>query len=167
MAGKTDHGELGVLSWDGSGKRVLDTIGGWNGTEGEVVQLSYDGSKLNYGSRNRLYNTDGSGVLQLAAYGATLTGDPPLMVGWGDGGFYRSSMSRDARRFLFYLRPWGLCKRRAGASAIGPSGAEPGQPGPGARPDGSQDRAALRGDRGLEDQHQRPYEHSQHARPHQ
>ena len=67
-------GELGVFNWDGSGQRVLDTMGGWNGTEGEVVQLSYDGSKLNHGSWNRLYNTDGSGVLQLAAYGATLTG---------------------------------------------------------------------------------------------
>ena len=93
--------ELGVFNWDGSGQRVLDTMGGWNGTEGEVAQLSYDGSKLNHGSWNRLYNTDGSGVLQLAAYGATLTGDPPLMVGWGDGGFFRSSMSRDATRFLF------------------------------------------------------------------
>ncbi len=67
------------------------------------MQLSYDGSKLNHGSFNRLYNTDGSGVLQLAAYGATLTGDPPLMVGSGDGGFQRSSMSRDATRFLFYF----------------------------------------------------------------
>ncbi len=95
--------ELGVFNWDGSGQRVLDTMGGWNGTEGEVVQLSYDGSKLNHGSRNRLYNTDGSGVLQLAAYGATLTGDPPLMVGSGDGGFQRSSMSRDATRFLFFF----------------------------------------------------------------
>lgn len=93
--------ELGVFNWDGSGRRVLDTVGGWNGAEGEVVQLSYDGSKLNHGSRNRLYNTDGSGVLQLAAYGATLADDPPLMAGWGDGGFFRSSMSRDARRFLF------------------------------------------------------------------
>ena len=98
---RSDHEELGVLNWDGSGQRVLDTMGGWNGTEGEVVQLSYDGSKLNHGSWNRLYNTDGSGVLQLAAYGPTLTGDPPLMVGWGDGGFFRSSMSSDARRFLF------------------------------------------------------------------
>ncbi len=95
--------ELGVFNWDGSGQRVLDTMGGWNGTEGEVVQLSYDGSKLNHGSRNRLYNTDGSGALQLAAYGATLTGDPPLMVGSGDGGFQRSSMSRDATRFLFFF----------------------------------------------------------------
>lgn len=95
--------ELGVFNWDGSGRRVLDTVGGWNGTEGEVVQLSYDGSKLNHGSRNRLYNTDGSGVLQLAAYGATLADDPPLMVGSGDGGFQRSSMSRDATRFLFYF----------------------------------------------------------------
>lgn len=95
--------ELGVFNWDGSGQRVLDTMGGWNGTEGEVVQLSYDGSKLNHGSRNRLYNTDGSGVLQLAAYGATLTGDLPLMVGSGDGGFQRSSMSRDATRFLFFF----------------------------------------------------------------
>jgi hypothetical protein len=93
--------ELGVFNWDGSGRRVLDTFGGWNGTEGEVAQLSYDGSKLNLGSYNRLYNTDGSGVLQLAAYGATLAGDPPLMVGMGDGGFPRSSMSRDATRFLF------------------------------------------------------------------
>ena len=67
------------------------------------MQLSYDGSKLNHGSRNRLYNTDGSGVLQLAAYGATLTGDLPLMVGSGDGGFQRSSMSRDATRFLFFF----------------------------------------------------------------
>ena len=100
---RSDHEELGVFNWDGSGQRVLDTMGGWNGTEGEVVQLSYDGSKLNHGSFNRLYNTDGSGVLQLAAYGATLTGDPPLMVGSGDGGFRRSSMSRDATRFLFFF----------------------------------------------------------------
>ena len=96
VAARTAGWEVWVMNWDGTGKRQLDTVGDWNGTEGEVVQLSYDGSKLNLGSRNRLYNTDGSGVLQLAAYGATLTDDPPLMVGWGDGGFYRSSMSRDA-----------------------------------------------------------------------
>ncbi len=95
--------ELGVFDWGGANHRVLDTLGGWNGTDGEIAQLSYDGSKLNHGSRNRLYNTDGSGVLQLAAYGPTLTGDPPLMVGSGDGGFQRSSMSRDATRFLFFF----------------------------------------------------------------
>ena len=103
VAARTAGWEVWVMNWDGTGKRQLDTVGDWNGTEGEVVQLSYDGSKLNFGSRNRLYNTDGSGVLQLAAYGATLTDppDPPLMVGWGDGGFYRSSMSGDATKFLF------------------------------------------------------------------
>ncbi len=95
----TDPWELGVFNWDGSGKRVLDTGVGGSNTAGEVVQLTYDGSKLNYGSLNRLYNTDGSGVLQLAATGPTLDGDPPLMV--GNYGLLRSSMNRDATRFLF------------------------------------------------------------------
>ena len=95
----TDPWELGVFNWDGSGQRVLATgLGGAN-TGGEVVQLTYDGSKLNYGSLNRLYNTDGSGVLQPAATGPTLSGDPPLMV--GNYGFFLSSMNRDATRFLF------------------------------------------------------------------
>ena len=95
----TNPWELGVFNWDGSGKRALATgLGGAN-TAGEVVQLTTDGSKLNYGSLNRLYNTDGSGVVQLAATGPTLTDDPPLMV--GNWGFYRSSMSRDGTRFLF------------------------------------------------------------------
>ena len=102
MAARTAGWEVWVMNWDGTGKRQLDTVSDWNGTEGEVVQLSYDGSKLNLGSFNRLYDTDGSGMLQLAAYGATLSGDP-LMVGSGDGGFQRSSMSRDATRFLFYF----------------------------------------------------------------
>ena len=95
----TDPWELGVFNWDGAGKRVLDTGMGGPNTAGEVVQLTYDGSKLNYGSLNRLYNTDGSGVLQLAATGPTLDGDPPLMV--GNYGLLRSSMNRDATRFLF------------------------------------------------------------------
>jgi hypothetical protein len=95
----TSNWELGVFNWDGSGKRVLDTgVGGAN-TAGEVVQLTYDGSKLNYGSLNRLYNTDGSGVLQLAARGPVLDPDPPLMV--GNWGLYRSSMNGNASRFLF------------------------------------------------------------------
>ena len=95
----SDPWELGVFNWDGSGKRVLAIgVGGAN-TGGEVVQLTYDGSKLSYGSLNRLYNTDGSGVLQLAATGPTLSNDPPLMV--GNWGLYRSSMNRDATRFLF------------------------------------------------------------------
>ncbi len=95
----TSNWELGVFNWDGSGKRVLaNGVGGAN-PAGEVVQLTYDGSKLNYGSLNRLYNTDGSGVLQLATTGPTLNGDPPLMV--GNWGFYRSSMNHDATRFLF------------------------------------------------------------------
>ena len=95
----TDPWELGVFNWDGSGKRVLDAGMGGPNTAGEVVQLTYDGLKLNYGSLNRLYNTDGSGVLQLAATGPTLDGDPPLMV--GNYGLFRSSMNRDATRFLF------------------------------------------------------------------
>ena len=95
----TSNWELGVFNWDGSGKRVLAIgVGGAN-TAGEVVQLTYDGSKLNYGSLNRLYNTDGSGVLQLATTGPTLNGDPPLMV--GNWGLYRSCMNHDATRFLF------------------------------------------------------------------
>ena len=99
LRGRRANWELGVFNWDGSGKRVLDNgVGGAN-TAGEVVQLTYDGSKLNYGSLDRLYNTDGSGVLQLAATGPTLNGDPPLMV--GNWGLYRSSMNRDATRFLF------------------------------------------------------------------
>lgn len=91
--------ELGVFNWDGTGKRVLDRGVGGGNTYGEVVQLTYDGSKLNYGSLDRLYNTDGSGLVQLAATGPTLNGDPPLMV--GNWGLYRSSMSRDGTRFLF------------------------------------------------------------------
>ena len=93
----TSNWELGVFNWDGSGKRVLATgVGGAN-SSGEVVQLTYDGSKLHYGSLNRLYNTDGSGVLQPVAGGPTLGGDPPLMTSQ----WYRSSMNRDATRFLF------------------------------------------------------------------
>ena len=95
----------GVFNWDGSGRRVLDTFGGWNGTEGEVAQLSYDGSKLNLGSYNRLYNTDGSGVLQLAAYGATLAGDPPLMVGMGDGGFPQKQHEPRCHTVPLHLQP--------------------------------------------------------------
>ena len=101
VAARTAGWEVWVMNWDGTGQRQLDTLGGWIGTEGEVAQLSGDGSKLNLGSYNRLYNTDGSGVLQLAACGPTLTGDLPLMVCPGDYNFVRTSVTHDATRFLF------------------------------------------------------------------
>ncbi len=94
-----DPWKLFVLNWDGSDQRVLVTgLVDYN-RMGHVMQLTYDGSKLNYGSMNRLYNTDGSGVVQLVAAGPTLGGDPPLMV--GNWGLHRGTMNRDGTRFLF------------------------------------------------------------------
>ncbi len=116
----TDPWELGVFNWDGSGRRVLATgLGGAN-TGGEVVQLTYDGSKLNYGSLNRLYNTDGSGVLQLAATGPTLERRPAA-----DGGqLWVFPQQHEPRRHALplHLRLQYLGERRGRAGTAGHPG---------------------------------------------
>ena len=73
-------------------------MGGPN-TAGQVVQLTYDGSKLNYGSLNRLLQHRWQWRAATGGTGPTLDGDPPLMV--GNYGLLRSSMNRDATRFFF------------------------------------------------------------------
>jgi Tol biopolymer transport system component len=60
--------ELGVIGFDGSGRRKLGSeppaqLGGCTGR----LQLSSDASKMYVAEPGYLYNTDGSGVLQLAS----------------------------------------------------------------------------------------------------
>ena len=88
--------ELGVFGFGGGTKTVLGDYGGPN-TDGQIAQLSHDGSKLYY--VGTLYNTDASGRLALAIPGPGLSGDPPLII--NNYGLFQASMTDSATRFLY------------------------------------------------------------------
>lgn len=74
--------EVGVVNFDGTGQLALSQ----NGLQGNPAQLSADGSLLV--AYDMLYNTDGSGVLQLSTLGNSLSPGVPVMNG-------------DATRFVY------------------------------------------------------------------
>ena len=98
--------ELGVFNWDGTGRRVLlsnystnQSSGGY-GVATDLIQLSGDGSKLLFGDASYLFNTDGSGRLELG-WSARFAANNVLQ--WG---FYRGVMDSNATHFA-YLTPAG------------------------------------------------------------
>ena len=147
--------ELGVFAYGSGARTVLSDYGGPN-TDGQIAQLSYDGSKLYY--VGMLYNTDGSGRLELAIPGPSYSSDPPSVV--SNYGLFLASMNDSATRFLYRIdyntgQPVQLAR-------LGPEPARPGLGACGHRP---QDRAALcSGGRQLGGDNQRPRQHESDAR---
>ena len=107
--------EAGVFNFDGSGKRVLLTTG-FDGESNYGVQLSYDGSKLSTSNYGRLYNTDGSGVLQLSVAGGGWSSDPESII----DSFYMH-MNGDATRFVYFDWCGGCGKLALGFLEINPA----------------------------------------------
>jgi len=95
--------ELGVINWDGSGRRVLcsnystnQSSGGYGAGE---IAMNWNGSKVLFGQTSRLYNTDGSGMEQVFGPAGYYT----EVMRWG---FCRGVMNSNATRFA-YLSPVG------------------------------------------------------------
>jgi hypothetical protein len=92
--------ELGVMNWDGSARRVLWSTYNTNQSTGSLwmnnVSLNHDGSKLLFGETSWLFNTDGSGRLEL---GWTARFAESRILRWG---FYgRSMMDSNGTHFAF------------------------------------------------------------------
>jgi hypothetical protein len=92
--------ELGVLNWDGSGRRVLWSTYNTNQSTGSLglnnVSVNHDASKLLFGETSWLFNTDGSGRLEL---GWTARFAESRILRWG---FYgRSMMDSNGTHFAF------------------------------------------------------------------
>lgn len=92
--------ELGIMNWDGSGRRVLLSNYSTNQSSGGygpyTININHDGSKIEFGNTSWLINTDGSGRLQLfgpAGYNE--------VARWGT---YNCLMNSNATRFS-YLAP--------------------------------------------------------------
>ena len=92
--------ELGVFNWDGSGRRVLYSTYSTNQSSGSIgmngISMNHDGSKLLFGETSWLYNTDGSGRLEL---GWTARFAASKILQWG---FYgRALMDTNGTHFAF------------------------------------------------------------------
>ncbi len=92
--------ELGVMNWDGSARQVLWSTYNTNQSTGALllnnVSLNQDGSKLLFGETSWLFNTDGSGRLEL---GWTARFAESRILRWG---FYgRSMMDSNGTHFAF------------------------------------------------------------------
>ena len=92
--------ELGVFNWDGSGRRILwstystnQSSSGWNLHD---ISLNQDGSKLLFGETSWLFNTDGSGRLEL---GWTARFAETRILRWGF--YHRGVMDAKGTRFAF------------------------------------------------------------------
>ena len=93
--------ELGVINWDGTGRRVLlSTCPGGGGLAISLLTMNWDGSKLLCGDTGDLFNTDGSGRLAMA-WNARFA--PNNVFQWG---FYHAVMDANGTRFT-YLTPAG------------------------------------------------------------
>jgi hypothetical protein len=92
--------EVGVIGFDGTGRKALTTSTSPLASVGSCTPLwlSSDGSKLYSSGGGHLFNTDGSGVLQLA-----LGLLPGSSGGYGDG-----TMNQTATRFAYRLRDEGI-----------------------------------------------------------
>jgi hypothetical protein len=92
--------ELGIMNWDGTGRRVLLSNYSTNQSSGgygfDTININYDGSKIEFGSTSWLINTDGTGRLQL--FGPGIYNE---VARWGT---YFCRMSTNATRFT-YLSP--------------------------------------------------------------
>ena len=88
------------MNWDGSGRQVLWSTYNTNQSTGSLllnnVSLNQDGSKLLFGETSWLFNTDGSGRLEL---GWTARFAESRILRWG---FYgRSMMDSNGTHFAF------------------------------------------------------------------
>jgi hypothetical protein len=92
--------ELGVIDWDGSGRRVLWSNYSTNQGSGSLgiheISLNHDGSKLLFGETSWLYNTDGSGRLEL---GWSARFADSRILRWGF--YHRGVMDSNATQFAF------------------------------------------------------------------
>ncbi|MCX6927166.1 MAG: IPT/TIG domain-containing protein [Verrucomicrobia bacterium] len=92
--------EMGVFNWDGSGRRVLFSNYSTNQSSGSLgihdISMNQDGSKLLFGETSWLYNTDGSGRLEL---GWTARFAESRILRWG---FYqRGVMDSNGTHYAF------------------------------------------------------------------
>ena len=95
--------ELGVFNWDGSGRRIFyntySTNGSSPGLSVHDVSVNRDGSQLLFGETSWLFNTDGSGRLEL---GWSVPGAQNMILGNGGYDFYEHGvMDSNATRFAF------------------------------------------------------------------
>ena len=88
--------EVDVYNFDGTGQVNLH-VGGFSSSLPEHVELSPDGSKLLYGSTGILYNTDGSGAVQIP----TETGGNDPLAGGSGPGLGGATMDASATHFLY------------------------------------------------------------------
>jgi hypothetical protein len=92
--------EMGVLNWDGSGRRVLWSTYSTNQGSGSWMlhdlSLNHDGSKLLFGETSWLYNTDGSGRLEL---GWSARFAESRILRWGF--YHRGLMDSNGTHFAF------------------------------------------------------------------
>src|SRR5579872_116242 len=82
---------VGVMNFDGSNNRVLDT--GLDGT-GRPGQITTDGSQIYIENGGRVYRTDGSGFYELAVNNPGATSHPVA-------GSFNASMNATGTRFLY------------------------------------------------------------------
>ena len=103
--------ELGVFDWGGGGRRTLIDGGGGYGVT--TLSMSTNGSKLLFGATGRLFNTDGSGEMELI--GPT---GPTEVMRWGL--YFGGLMSGNAKRFV-YTSPIGNGPQQAASLEINPA----------------------------------------------
>ncbi len=91
--------EIGVINWDGTGKRVLaaNTAGSPGDNILDRHLLTSDGSQLLAGGTGKLYKTDGSGVVQLAVRASSDEGLVWDEMKW-------ATMNNQATRFSYAAR---------------------------------------------------------------
>jgi Tol biopolymer transport system component len=89
--------EMGVIGFDGTGRRKLDSEppAPLAGCEGNL-RFTQDGSKLFVSEPSYLYNTDGTGVLQLSMGVIKPPGGTPVK-----DGTYQGWMNADGTRFVY------------------------------------------------------------------
>jgi hypothetical protein len=92
--------EMGVLNWDGSGRRVLWNTYSTNQSSGawwiHDISMNHDGSKLLFGETSWLYNTDGSDRLEL---GWSARFAESRLLRWGF--YHRGLMDSNGTHFAF------------------------------------------------------------------
>ena len=92
--------EMGAMNWDGSGRRVLWSSYSTNQSSGGLnlhdISMNHDGSKLLFGETSWLYNTDGSGRLEL---GWSARFAESRILRWGF--YHRGLMASNGTHFAF------------------------------------------------------------------
>lgn len=112
--------EMGVLNWDGSGRRVLWSTYSTNQSSGSLglhdLSLNHDGSKLLFGETSWLYNTDGSGRLEL---GWSARFAETRILRWGF--YHRGLMDSNGTHFAFLTPLDGNGTLQVGTAELSPA----------------------------------------------